>query len=992
VKQKYACPSCGKRFAVTSEALVHGAKGACPRCQAELWVVKESNAPAMFATHATPAINGGQKGDIDSRSPASWAKLTICLVLPLAVIACLLVFTVWKVVNIPEQVAQVQGKKEGQKEYPVPDSKPEAEKLPPLPDNSIPSKKVEPKDISDAKAEKKLDPTVDPFAALPKAFTSSLQGEDIAKRLYKSCVWIFGMSKLGLAASGHGTGALIDSKEKIIITNRHVIFDTHVGEAYDKIYVLFPEFNENGQVISQSEHYHNKIVGGRGILAQVVAKSLRQDLALIQLQSIPEGCEALPISAKSVREAQMLHTMGANPEGTDKGQWIYRSGKVGSVYVDDRPSMGKVKAIQSTVQINRGFSGGPVVDDECLLVGVNAYFYDVGSSQTNFHIDISEVDLFLRENYLLLGKPLPEQILPGTASKDAKTTEIIEILINTLGHPEREKREKAIWLLSEYGARARKAVPDLMRLFRKPAEPDKTKSTIKMALNKIGPPLKEFQECLWPPKDGDELDVRLYAVGSLNDLRYSAQRSVPVLLEKFLNDPEIELRDLAAKALGPAGNNDEHRKDVIPRLYELLLNDPSEKVRVSALWSLYQLGAPKLQTSFDLHIRVLQNKQSNQEAKVYAARALLYFGEPAIPALANAIKENESNWLIRQALTSMRVIKAWNPLVRDALADCLDRKDKAVQVAALATLNSFGLTEESWPLYRRTLIHENPQIVREAAGQFYRFNGLINSLNNERLPKLDVERAALEELLLHQVPHARCFAAYYYGSNPKNAPLIEIVNAFEKEREGRVVLSFLWTLQQLELDKLDSDRKVNEGKARKIAWKKMVQVADDLTMNKNVRTYAAITLRKTGANEFRTVYSRLSEALLLDNSFSIGVLDRECFSQSKAMLENGARQFDGGQIAVSQLVRQMTIWLPPQPTDSIDVARGIKVTTYQPVKAENLKAIETGLEILGQSGKNGKTKQVSDLLWRTKYSFHPNDSMRRKADAANASLFPTRPI
>src|SRR5437763_14108779 len=69
--------------------------------------------------------------------------------------------------------------------------------------------------------------------------------------------------------------------------------------------------------------------------ARAIAGDQRQDLALLQLESVPEGVAALPLAPRSARPGEVVHSIGnaGLGEGMEDGTlWWYTSGTVRQVY------------------------------------------------------------------------------------------------------------------------------------------------------------------------------------------------------------------------------------------------------------------------------------------------------------------------------------------------------------------------------------------------------------------------------------------------------------------------------------------------------------------------------------------------------------------------------------------------------------------------------------------------------------------------------------
>src|SRR5207249_472214 len=91
------------------------------------------------------------------------------------------------------------------------------------------------------------------IAAKPTALT----GEQVYQKLLKSCVWIVTSDGSG---SWTGSGSLVDSEERLVLTNHHV-----ANTASKKIEVLFPLYDHNRNLVAENKAYQAAIAKGEGL-------------------------------------------------------------------------------------------------------------------------------------------------------------------------------------------------------------------------------------------------------------------------------------------------------------------------------------------------------------------------------------------------------------------------------------------------------------------------------------------------------------------------------------------------------------------------------------------------------------------------------------------------------------------------------------------------------------------------------------------------------
>lgn len=182
----------------------------------------------------------------------------------------------------------------------------------------------------------------------------------------KGTVWI-------VSKSGKGTGALIDRKRRLVVTNKHV-----VGSA-SHVVVFFPAYNSkrqlyiNRSVYLSSSNRQALIRSGKLVVGRVIAFSSRTDLALLQLSSVPADARVLPLAATSAQPNDEVHVVG---HPADRPLWRYALGKVDHVrhkswsYRDGQYV--STQAVTFYSNIWGGNSGGPLVNNRGELVGVVA--------------------------------------------------------------------------------------------------------------------------------------------------------------------------------------------------------------------------------------------------------------------------------------------------------------------------------------------------------------------------------------------------------------------------------------------------------------------------------------------------------------------------------------------------------------------------------------------------------------------------------------------
>ena len=195
---------------------------------------------------------------------------------------------------------------------------------------------------------------------------------------------------------GHGTGALI-SNDGLIFTNAHVVGDSK------KVNIYFKPKNANKY---SREDYHTGVV---------VNINKTVDLALIKLTRNPVGIKPLNLAnPSSIKVGQDVHAIG---HPGNFAQWTYTRGYIGQIlnnheWLIDGVNFKAKTIIQSQTPIMGGNSGGPLLNDDGLIIGVNTYVADYVAA--NYSVSVKDLKLFLDEKYTI-----PEAPTKTSATKSA---------------------------------------------------------------------------------------------------------------------------------------------------------------------------------------------------------------------------------------------------------------------------------------------------------------------------------------------------------------------------------------------------------------------------------------------------------------------------------------------------------------------------------------------------------------------------------------------
>jgi serine protease Do len=243
---------------------------------------------------------------------------------------------------------------------------------------------------------------------------------NIYKRSIKSVVWVY--DKISSTSARTGSGTLIDVKDRLVITNYHVVGDDNM------VYILFPDLDKTGNPINDRNVYTEKIRNGSAPKGKVLARESKRDLALVQLDAIPKDTHAIRIAKDGVSASDTVHCIGNS--GISGGLFDYCPGAVRNVVQrrgkpKDSDFEINCKMVEHTAPINKGQSGGPVLNDAGDLVAVTQGHVTADNANSiSLAVDLSEVKEFLKANkYARLLNTPPSTVASATESTKVAPSE-----------------------------------------------------------------------------------------------------------------------------------------------------------------------------------------------------------------------------------------------------------------------------------------------------------------------------------------------------------------------------------------------------------------------------------------------------------------------------------------------------------------------------------------------------------------------------------------
>ncbi len=227
---------------------------------------------------------------------------------------------------------------------------------------------------------------------------------DEGRELYRKVIHGVGLVK---TPTGQGTCWVADKTNKLLVTNSHVVQGTEV------VNVVFPVYADaraarDGRPINRKDQYQDRL----GLPARVLDIDPTRDLAILQLELLPDGVEELHLVGEGgVGPGEHVHAIG-NPGASD-ALWVHAEGSVRQVYrkqwaykVGREAVACDAYVVETQTPTNPGDSGGPTVNTDGEVVAVvsggQALYRGQAVQAVNWSIEVREVRAFLDQTRRLL--------------------------------------------------------------------------------------------------------------------------------------------------------------------------------------------------------------------------------------------------------------------------------------------------------------------------------------------------------------------------------------------------------------------------------------------------------------------------------------------------------------------------------------------------------------------------------------------------------------
>ena len=230
-------------------------------------------------------------------------------------------------------------------------------------------------------------------SAASASTAAELTPQQIYERAAPGVVLIIGHPQQGEGGSG-GTGSII-RRDGLVLTNAHVVIDEKTGKPYPRLSVYLKPDRVSG---------NPKTDLSRRVNASVTAFNRQLDLALLKMEAAPAPLAVLDLSDPDrVKIGERVVAIGHPEQG---GLWTLTTGVVSAEFDDYGDVKGK-HVFQTETGLNRGNSGGPLLDAQGRIIGVNTAIARLASDglpimSISFAVKSSVARTWLREQTVMV--------------------------------------------------------------------------------------------------------------------------------------------------------------------------------------------------------------------------------------------------------------------------------------------------------------------------------------------------------------------------------------------------------------------------------------------------------------------------------------------------------------------------------------------------------------------------------------------------------------
>ncbi len=183
----------------------------------------------------------------------------------------------------------------------------------------------------------------------------ALTPEEIYATASTAVVFVAGFSEEGQQG---GTGSIVRD-DGLVLTNAHVVIDKVTGQPYSRLFAYLKPARVTGDQKTDLSQRMRVVVS---------AYDEALDVALLQIENPPSDLAVIPIgNSDRVQIGAKVVAIGHPEQG---GLWTLTTGVISAEFENFRKIPGK-HVFQTETGLNRGNSGGPLLDVSGRMIGVN---------------------------------------------------------------------------------------------------------------------------------------------------------------------------------------------------------------------------------------------------------------------------------------------------------------------------------------------------------------------------------------------------------------------------------------------------------------------------------------------------------------------------------------------------------------------------------------------------------------------------------------------
>ncbi|MBT3509964.1 MAG: trypsin-like serine protease, partial [Nitrospina sp.] len=206
-------------------------------------------------------------------------------------------------------------------------------------------------------------------------FTGSVSAQNFdPKRIYQktsNAVVLVAAFERGGKYTSSGTGSIIN-EDGLILTNAHVIFNSDRNKTFEELLIFLKPDKVTGNLKKDTS---------RKFKASLVRYSNQLDLALLKIDK-NNAINKLPfLELSNLQKISIGDPVIAIGHPEQGGLWTLTTGTISSLIESYGNIPGK-DVFQTETSINKGNSGGPLIDKYGSIVGVNSMIARKGSNNT----------------------------------------------------------------------------------------------------------------------------------------------------------------------------------------------------------------------------------------------------------------------------------------------------------------------------------------------------------------------------------------------------------------------------------------------------------------------------------------------------------------------------------------------------------------------------------------------------------------------------------